>query len=522
MITDLLQARAAQTPHATFLATDFGQYSFSDVLDAVRKFAQRIHESGVGEGDHVALLADNSAPYVIALLAISWLGAVPVALNNELVADGLCYSLEQSDSTVIIADARWMREKEHFLNPQLRLLNRLQLMEEVEFFSFLATQTALHPGARVPAHANCTLLYTSGTTGLPKGVVNSHECYEAVGRDTVVALQLSAADRIMVFLPLFHTNPQMYALMSALTCGASLILRPRFSASNFFEDARRFGATGFTFVGTVLSILVARHTGKQQDHSLRFAIGGGAPAEVWQAVHDRFGFRVHELYGMTEIGGWVSCNTASAYRFGSCGQVRPSMDVRIFDQEDHEVEAGKQGEIVVRPINPNVIYSGYYRNPEATLASSRNLWFHTGDRGSKDAQGFLYFHGRFKELIRRGGEMISPVEIETKLRAMPGIADCAVVGVPDAVMGEEIKAVVMLSSPVSSPAASRVLAESISAYLRPSIPTFMLPRYIEIIDVIPKTETEKILRHKLQYLNDAVHDLAADSTAAAKSMQALN
>ncbi len=500
MITDLLRERAAQTPHAIFLSTDFGHYTYAEVLNAVQKFAVRVHETGVGEGDHVALLADNGAPYVVALLAISWLGAVPVALNNELVADGLCYSLEQSDSKVIVADSRWMREKEHFLNPQLRLLGRIELPEEVEFFSSLRAQAATQPGASVAGHTTCTMLYTSGTTGLPKGVVNSHECYEAVGRDTVAALQLTAADRIMVFLPLFHTNPQMYALMSALTCGASLILRPRFSATHFFDDARRFGATGITFVGTVLSILVGRYPGKQQDHGLRFAVGGGAPAEVWQAVHDRFGFRVHELYGMTEIGGWVSCNTASAYRFGSCGAVRPSMDVRIFDEDDHELEAGRQGEIVVRPIDPNVIFSGYYRNPEATLASCRNLWFHTGDRGSKDEQGYLYFHGRFKELIRRGGEMISPVEIETKLRVMPGIADCAVVGVPDAVMGEEIKAVVTLSSAVSP--------ESISAYLRPLIPAFMLPRYIEITDLIPKTETEKILRHKLQYLNDMVHDLA--------------
>ena len=499
MITDLLQQRAAQTPHAVFLSTDLGHRSYAEVLEAVRKFAARLRDAGITKGDHVALLADNGSPFVVAMLAISWLGAVPVALNNQLVADGLRYSLAQSDSKLIVADQRWWREKAGFLDTRLPSMGRITLSDEADFFADLAVQSNTVEGARVDGHAACAMLYTSGTTGMPKGVVNSHECYEAVGRDTVTALGLNAADRIMVFLPLFHANPQMYALMSALTCGASLILRPRFSATNFFDDARRFGATGFTFVGTVLAILAARFTGSERAHTLRFAVGGGAPAAAWEAVQERFGIRVHELYGMTEIGGWVSCNTAAAYRFGSCGRVRPSVDVRIFDQNDRQCAAGEQGEIVVRPIEPNVIFSGYYRNPEATWGSCRNLWFHTGDRGSKDTEGYLYFHGRFKELMRRGGEMISPVEIEMRLRAMPGIADCAVVGVPDAIMGEEIKAVVTLASPLT--------AASIHDYLKPLFPAFMLPRYIEFIDAIPKTETEKILRHKLQYLNATVHDL---------------
>lgn len=303
----------------------------------------------------------------------------------------------------------------------------------------------------------------------------------------------------MVFLPLFHTNPQMYALMSALTVGCSLIVRPRFSAGAFFEDAKRFGATGFTFVGTVLSILAIRHEGEGRDHALRFAIGGGSPPDVWRAVHERFGLRIHELYGMTEIGGWVACNTVADYRFGSCGRIRPSMDVRIFDADDRELAPGEAGEIVVRPREPNVILSGYYRKPEALAEASRNFWFHTGDRGAIDADGYLWFHGRTKELIRRAGEMISPVEIETKLRAMAGVEDCAAVGVPDDIQGEEIKVAVV--------SASGLRPEAIAQFLGERVPGHMVPRYVEFVESIPRTETEKVQRGKLQYLGDSVHDL---------------
>jgi len=500
MITDLLELQAGVRPDAPFLITAGGEKSYGESLRAVRQFADLLRQSGVKAGDHVALLADNGTPYVIALLGISWLGAVPVALNNELIADGLRYSLTQSDSKFIIADTRWTNEKLPYLTGDLTKLPLILLEDEEVFFGQIASRDLAEKSC-CAGSAPCTILYTSGTTGLPKGVVNSHDCYEAVGRDTVDILRLDADDRIMVFLPLFHTNPQMYALMSALTVGASLILLKRFSATSFFDDARRFRATGVTFVGTVLSILVQRHPQPQRDHGLRFAIGGGSPPDIWEAVHRRFGFLIHEVYGMTEIGGWVSCNSARAYRLGSCGLVRPSMDVRIFDERDRELPVGCAGEIVVRPSEPNVILNGYYNKPEELVRSSRNFWFHTGDRGYFDADGFLYFVGRSKELIRRGGEMISPVEIETKLRNMDGVADCAVVGVDDDVMGEEIKVAIVVRHPVEP--------ETVVEFLRQFLPRNQVPRYIEFLDKIPKTETEKIQRHKLRYLAENVSDMTA-------------
>jgi acyl-CoA synthetase (AMP-forming)/AMP-acid ligase II len=497
MITDLLAGHAQDRASAPFLYTDTTTYSFGEAFMSVRRFAHVLQAHQIVKGDHVALVAQNGAPWLIAMLAISWLGAVVVAVNNQLVADGLRYTLKQSDAKLIVADDAWIDENSKHLDDSLRLLPLLRLQPEQAFFESLNGEP-LADSSHVPGAAPVAILYTSGTTGLPKGVVNSHHCYEAVGRDTGSALELSPADRIMVFLPLFHTNPQMYAVMSALTVGCSLILRPRFSSSTFFKDAKRYGATGFTFVGTVLSILAMRHPQAHKDHTLRFAIGGGAPVDIWNAAHERFGFRIHELYGMTEIGGWVSCNVASDYRIGSCGKLRPSMDVRIFDADDREVPTGTAGEIVVRPLEPDVILSAYYRKPEALVDSSRNFWFHTGDRGMFDADGFLYFHGRSKELIRRGGEMFSPVEIETQLRNLSGVEDCAAVGVPDTIMGEEIKICVVANG--------ELRPQQVVEYLRPLLPKNMLPRYVEFLSVIPKTETEKVQRNKLQYLGDSVQD----------------
>jgi len=498
MITDLLSQHAISNGGSIFLRTDAGELSFAQSLHAVRRFATLVREQGVNKGDHVALIGQNSSSWVIAFLAINWIGAVAVAVNNQLVADGLRYTLTQSDAKLIIADDAWLESKSRHLDEPLRALPLLRLQPDQDFLASLAGLGEAEPVA-VDASSACAILYTSGTTGLPKGVVNSHRCYEAVGRDTADALELTPDDRILVFLPLFHTNPQMYALMSALTLGCSLILRPKFSASGFFADAKRFGATGFTFVGTVMSILVVQHPGERKDHTLRFAVGGGTPVDIWSTAHERFGFRIHELYGMTEIGGWVSCNVRSAYRLGSCGKLRACMDVRIFDANDRELPPDQSGEIVVRPLEPDVILSGYYRKPESLVECSRNFWFHTGDRGRIDKDGFLYFEGRSKELIRRGGEMISPVEIETHLRRMEGVADCAVVGVADSLMGEEIKACVV--------ALQALPPQRVLEHLQPLLPKHMLPRYVQFMASIPKTETEKIQRNKLQYLDDQVQDL---------------
>lgn len=498
-IPDALRQQAAAAPERPFVVTDHGSYAYGLMAAAVDGFAGELRRRGVSPGSHVALVAGNSAAYLVVWLGINRAGAVAVMLNTQSTGEGLRYLLAQCDAELIVTDRDWVAARGHELDEAQRSLPRILIEDEAAFIEAAAAMPA--GGVAVHPSNPATIMYTSGTTGLPKGVVNSHAAYMAAGRQTAAMLGLTPDDRCMLVLPLFHANPQMYGVMSALHVGSALILRERFSASAFFDDARRFAATGFTFVGTILSILAARHPTAIRDHHLRFCLGGGAPTKIWQAVEERFGILVHELYGMTEIGGWVSANTVAHRRVGSCGRSRPDMEVRIVDEDDCELGPDHQGEIVVRPREPDVILSGYYKQPDKMVEACRNLWFHTGDRGSLDSDGYLYFHGRIKELIRRGGEMISPVEIETILRKMPGIDDCAVVGVDDDILGQEVKVVAVSS-------ASDVAHRAVREYLAALLPGYMLPRYVEFVDVIPKTETEKIQRHRIAYLDARVHDVS--------------
>jgi crotonobetaine/carnitine-CoA ligase len=323
------------------------------------------------------------------------------------------------------------------------------------------------------------------------------ESYRAIGEKIAQAIGITAEDRILTFLPLHHANPQMYSLMSVLTTGCSMALAPRFSASRFLDQVRHYQATGFTYVGTVLSIL-EKEIGESAATSLRWCVGGGAPRAVWQELAPRLGVEIHELYGMTETGGMVTINTRERKCFGSVGAVRDDFDVAVVDDGDRIVARGI-GEIVVRPRLPHVMTSGYYRKPEETVAASANWWFHTGDLGRFDDGGFLHFEGRKKELIRRAGEMISPVAIELCALRHEGVADCAAVGVPDAILEEEIKLVVVARHAVDP--------KDLREFLAKSLPRHMLPRYFQIVDAIPKTPTQKVQRFKLVKLaGPPVHD----------------
>jgi acyl-CoA synthetase (AMP-forming)/AMP-acid ligase II len=497
MIWEKLSHWANTSPDSVFVATAARHFTYAEICSLSRKFAAQLRGRGVEKGDHVALIAGNSAAFLVAWFGINAVGAVAVCLNDQLMGDSIDYLVGQSDSSLIVADAEWLTTKRQHLCEARAELGSITIDDD-DFLRQLDSYPEAEIAPLLP-HDICTILYTSGTTGRPKGVMCAHGGYAATGQESARILELTREDRIFVYLPLYHTNPQTYAVMSALAVGASLAVRPRFSATSFFVDAAKLKATGCTFVGTVLAILAARYPEPVRSHSMRFAIGGGTTRELAHTIEERFGFKVHELYGMTEVGGWVSGSTAADHKLGANGRVRSDMQVQIVDEEDNPVTTGERGEIVVRPLQSNRILLGYYNKPEEFAKASRNFWFHTGDVGSFDTDGYLYFHGRTKELIRRGGEMISPQELELHLRKIPGVSDCAIVGVTDAIMGEEVKAVVVATQEFDLCEVRRGLADK--------VPSYMLPRYAERVDSIPRTQTEKILRRELQYIDGRVVDL---------------
>jgi crotonobetaine/carnitine-CoA ligase len=237
-------------------------------------------------------------------------------------------------------------------------------------------------------------------------------------------------------------------------------------------------------------MVVTRIPDGDRSHNVTRCVGGGCSPEVWEKMQAGFGVVPHELYGMSETAGWASCNSFDDYRIGSCGKVRDDMELVIVDSKDDIVACGQAGEIVLRPRQPFRLLVGYWDNPEAMLEVSRNFWFHTGDVGRFDEDGFLYFLGRSKEIIRKGGENISPAQLEGAILEFDKVEDAAVVAMPDPIFGDEIKACVV--------SRSRFTVAELHAHLGTRVPGFMLPRYLQFVDEIPRTETEKIKRKPLQ------------------------
>lgn len=500
-LTKQLARQACARGTSLAVMDDNIQWSWAKLSDASLRQSAFLRSKGLGQGDRVAILCSNRPAYLVAWFGIANLGAIAVSVNTGLVGDGLQYCLTQSGASAIVIERRLLAEKHHDLQALLHDLIVIVFDDEADM---LAAAEEFEPDEPYSGQGAdpVSIIYTSGTTGPPKGVLNCHEAFLACGRRMAHALHIVPEDRIMVFLPLFHTNPQMYAVMSALETGCTLVIRPQFSVSRFFDDARRFECTLFTYVGTVLSMLTSRLRSDIRDHSLTRCVGGGCPTAVWETMEERFGIKPYELYGMTEVGGWVTGNSTQDYRFGSCGKARPDVEVAIVDDQDQMRPPGQSGEIVVRPKEPFVFLLGYWNNPKASWDTVRNLWFHTGDIGSMDEEGYLFFQGRLKEIIRRGGENISPFEVEIPLLDHPDIRDAAVVGVPDDIYGEEIKAVIVASRAIP--------AESVRTFLTGRIPDYMMPRYIQFVEQIPRTETQKVQRFALQENTDGIVDLLVE------------
>jgi acyl-CoA synthetase (AMP-forming)/AMP-acid ligase II len=499
VITDRLYEGASLHPDKVFLFYGERQFTYRSTADMVSILAASLHARGVRRGERVALLCGNRPGFLICWFAINELGAICVPLNTGLVGDGLRYTLTQSEASVLLIEPELLEAKcrdVDTLTSQLAIIPITDSME-CDPIRTVARWTA---GERAALDSPNSILYTSGTTGLPKGVVLPHAAYVAAGEDMVHSLALTSDDRIMVFLPLFHANPQMYAVVSVLHVGAAMVLLPKFSASRFFEDAQRYAATGFTYVGTVLSILEKQNPTACRNHSLAWCVGGGAPERVWREIEDRFGISVRELYGMTETGGWATMNRTGATRFGSVGRPRESVEVSIRDEQGNPLGAKQKGEVVVRAQPSDKFFTGYWNNPDATASTLKNGWLYTGDRGWMDSDGYVYFDGRIKELIRRGGEMIAPTEIEQQLLKHNLVRDCVVVGVADDIMGEEIKALIVTSGPVD--------ALQLREFLSDRLPAYMVPRYVGFVESIPKTETQKIKRHELAGVQANIVDLA--------------
>jgi long-chain acyl-CoA synthetase len=492
-LRELLRQRTAATPEKTFLfsETDDRRYSYAEFESAVLRCGVMLAEQGIKKGDVVSLLLPNSAEYIIGYFACWSLGALAGPVNSLLKAEEIAYVMSNSEAKAILVHSDFLPIIESIRSELPNLAAVIRFDDEVETTKHC---TAELPDIDLTSDSDAIIIYTSGTTGKPKGCLLTHGNVIANARQISVWLNFTAQDRLLTIMPLFHMNAVSVTTMSALYAGGSTVVTPKFSASRFWQIISDYQITSFGSVATMLSMLLSHYPdgvpeGLHADQ-LRFAMCGSAPvpAETLKRFEKTFNCLVIEGYGLSESTCRSTFNPPDqSRRAGSCG-IPIGNEMRVVDDDDNEVPDGQLGEIVLRGEN---ILKGYYKNEAATATAFRNGWFHTGDIGYRDADGFYYIVDRKSDMIIRGGENIYPREIDEVLYQHPAVAAAATIGVPDSLYGEEVAAFVVLKDGNSCD------ADELINFCRLHLADFKCPKSIRIVDEIPKGPTGKLLKREL-------------------------
>jgi long-chain acyl-CoA synthetase len=493
-IPELLKQRVAAAPEKAFIFSeaDKRQFTYNEFATAVARTANLLAASGVRKGDVVSLLLPNSVEYVIAYFACWQLGALAGPINSLLKSEEIAYVISNSEAKALLVNSEFLPVIEPVRNDlaSLQAIIRFDNVEEAtrEQTSDPASMT------EIDLDHEAIIIYTSGTTGKPKGCLLTHGNVIANARQITNWLGFTDKDRLLTIMPLFHMNAVSVTTMSALYAGGSTVVSPKFSASRFWQIISDYEITSFGSVATMLSMLLSTYpdgvsAGLKTDQ-LRFAMCGSAPvpAEVLKRFEETFNCLVIEGYGLSESTCRSTFNPPDQRRRpGSCG-LPIGNEMSVVDGDDREVPQGELGEIVLRGEN---VLKGYYKHDAANAAAFRNGWFHTGDIGYRDADGFFYIVDRKSDMIIRGGENIYPREIDEVLYQHPDIAAAAVVGVPDNLYGEEVAAVI-----VRKPGA-KTSAQEIIDYCKGRLADFKCPKSVHFVEDIPKGPTGKLLKREL-------------------------
>ncbi|HEU4768777.1 MAG TPA: AMP-binding protein, partial [Pyrinomonadaceae bacterium] len=485
-IPELLRQRAADAPNKVFLLSevDNRQFTYSEFESAVRRVAGMLAAHGIGKGDVVSLLLPNSAEYVIAYFACWHLGALAGPINSLLKTQEIAYVISNSEAKALLVNSE--------LLPLVERINGLNIICFDDATRISKTASVEPP--EIKADDEAIIIYTSGTTGKPKGCLLTHGNVIANARQISSWLGFTESDRLLTIMPLFHMNAVSVTTLSALYAGGSTVVSPKFSASRFWQIISDYQITSFGSVATMLSMLLSTYPdgvpqGLHTDQ-LRFAMCGSAPvpAEVMKRFEETFNCLVVEGYGLSESTCRSTFNPPDhRRRAGSCG-LPIGNEMRVVDDDDREVPDGSLGEIVLRGEN---ILKGYYKNPDATATAFRNGWFHTGDIGYRDADGFYYIVDRKSDMIIRGGENIYPREIDEVLYQNPNVAAAAAVGVPNELYGEEVAAVIVLKE------GAKISEQEVIDFCKVRLADYKCPKTVHFVHDIPKGPTGKLLKREL-------------------------
>lgn len=500
VLRNLLERQARERPDRTFVRFWRGEaWSYADSLARVRRRAAALRAVGVGQGDHVLCWMGNGPELLVTWFAINYLGAVYVPVNTAARGRPLAHVLENADARLMVAHPALV---ERLQGLALGALEQVLLAAGGDAADPAIDGVAVGRLAEPDAVAADELaldrpiqpwdvqaiMYTSGTTGNAKGVLFSYAQHWTMGPEAMTAM--TAEDCCLIAGPIFHCGSTLY-VYATLAKGGTMAMITEFRTADFWAAVRDTRSTVVLLLGVMASFLLkAPAAADDRDHPLRkaYIVPFGEDAQVFR---DRFGVELHTVYNMTEISSPLVAGPGIAEP-GLAGTPRAPFELRVVDGNDIAVPAGTVGELVVRSHRPWALFSGYYRNPEATAAALRNGWFHTGDAFRIDADGRFFFVDRMKDVIRRRGENISSFELEAEIAAHPKIREAVAVAVPSALSEDEVLAVV---TPVDG---ARVDPAELVAFLAGRVAHYMVPRYIRVVDDLPKTASGKLQKHMLR------------------------
>ena len=506
-------------PGKTFVEIDGQSHSYGEIRDAVLRTASMFREMGVGHGDRVCLFLPNAIEYLYCWFGLSELGAVSVPINTAYRRDETAYILNNAEAVALVTDPSLAEVAGAAADLAPGIRHRILRGDEpasdgwTSFREGFERAEPLADRPEVSPDDVSMLVYTSGTTGNPKGVMVTHRMYAAAGQGFRHWTQATPDDRFFTCLPFYHANIQYYSTMGALATGATLVIVDRFSASRFWSQVREARATVVNFIGMMMPVL-AKNPEQPDDADNTVRLFYGSPSfspEFLSEFQDRFATDIIVGFGMTETCYGTIEEIREDRRAGSSGRARQHPDprfentIRIADAETGvHVGPNTIGEITIK--NPAVM-SGYWRNDEQNRETLRDGWLYTGDLGWLDDDGFLYFVDRKKDIIRRRGENISSQEVENVIKANPNVLDCAVVAVPSELGEDEVKAYV-------TPREGAVVdPEQVVYWCAEHLAYFKVPRYWEVRDELPRTPSlrvrKDVLRQEREDLIEGCYDREA-------------
>jgi len=505
VLSGIIEDKARQYPdHVVFQFADY-PITLGELNERINKVANGFLSLGVTHGDKVAIMLPNSPEFLYTWFALNKIGAVEVPVNVALKGQGLAYQMVQSDCVALVADLQYLDRLETIAG-DLKEIRHIAYTDSTSSgqafpswpgfehmgFDELMDHSSDTPNVIVHYSDLASILYTSGTTGVSKGVTFSHHYWYDIWAESVKYSRYTEDDILYTGLPFFHGNAQGITVGPAILADAKAVIVDRFSASRLWDDCRRWNCTEANYIGGIIPILLKQDEREDDaDNPIRLMVGAAAPQDEWHAFQDRFNTKILEVYGMTEC----YCCLVSPYdepRAGACGKTITGWDVRIVDDDDNECKPGSLGEFIARSNKMFVGTNGYYKKPEATLELFKNGWIHTGDLGRMDEDGYFFFVDRKKQAIRRRGENISSFEVESVISAHEGVLESCVVGVPSELGEEEVKAVVVLKP------GHEVSEVDLVRWCEPRLAYFSIPRYIAIRDSMPKTPSERVEKFKLK------------------------